>query len=176
MAKVNERHSDQWASRSHPVKEDMKGQLLFWKGQRIGWIILCAVLGAAFLGAFSEGLFSWKTVVAGGGRLKIEHQRFYRKGASSDMVLHIDGGEGGTERNITLDHGLAGMLTLETISPEPVRSESRRDGLHLVFASPAQDGGPIYITLRPIGVGSADGFVTLDETEARARVKFFIFP
>ncbi len=142
----------------------------------MGWLLLLLLLGAAALGAFSEGPLNRTEAQAGEGELSVQHQRFYRKGASSVIEVGLRGDPSRPETEVLIGSPLLDALSLETIRPNPDRAQAGRDGLLLTFSVP--DGGPatVYLGIRPRTIGRVHGAIAVAGTGASVPVRFFVYP
>ena len=167
---------DQWANRSQPIKEDMAFQRWSWRVQQLGWILLSFAILAALLGVFSNGWLSWTSTTAAEGKLRVDYQRVYRNGLAGWIDLAVSGEPGKAERTVVVSPELLELMTLESMQPDALRSESHPDGLHLLFAVAEQGTSRIRIGVLPHDAGGARGTVRLDDSGDAARIDFLILP
>lgn len=163
----------EWESRSFPVCEDIAFQRRYWVFQRIAWIGLAALLLAAILGFFSNGIFSRITTNADSGAFAVEYQRFYRLGAPASITLQFNQ-RASREYAVRIDDSLLRSFTFETIRPTPVRSETDANALILTFRT-GSDGGNVLFSIRPAKAGRAEGVISLGAGGA-ATLHTFVYP
>lgn len=170
----DESSTDTWVSRSYPVEEDMRLQRSTWRIERLGWLGLAALVGAALAGLFGSGALSSRTATGADGRLEINYGRFERNGATTTMQVAL--GEAKQERvALRLNTPFLEAFTIQSVHPQPVAEIPRRDGAELVFA--ATRGAPlrIYFSLRPERIGPVVGEVAIAGS-APTRFTQFIYP
>lgn len=163
-----------WASRSHPFQEDMAFQLKDWRAERVGWCAIGVFVALACLGLFSDGPLSTTRVHDEAQRLSVEHERFYRSGATSDMRWSVEAAPG-RETAIAVNHAFIESFTLDTITPEPSRMVGTQEGVRLIFTR--EEGAPLEVALRltPEKVGSVAPEVRLQDAEPIS-LETFIYP
>jgi hypothetical protein len=82
---------DEYASRTHPIEEDMRLQRHVWRFERIGWVVLLVVIALTLGGLFSKGPLSSVEVSTPDGNLSVKYERFNRNGAGDDMIIRSTG-------------------------------------------------------------------------------------
>ncbi len=147
----------EWNNRAAPIQEDMAFQRASWRAQRVAWVGLALFLLLALLGLFSEGLFSEREARAEG--FSVTHQRVLRNDAATSLTITLNGPQ--TRNEVVLSPSLVRTATIETISPEPLWSETRADGVHLVFAAPPDGDRAVEFGVRPNSAGVYAGSVSL---------------
>jgi hypothetical protein len=75
--------SDEGVSRYEQTAHHSLG----WFFERVGWALMGAVVLAAALGFFGNGLFSTADVVSPEGNLAVRYERYWRAGAPSEVEL-----------------------------------------------------------------------------------------
>ena len=109
------------------VNQDLEFQRKEWRVQRIGWLVILAVIVAALLGAFGRGPLAHGEVTDAASGLRLEYERIARHESPSELVFHIRAGTVTTnDVRIWLSRSYADGLEIERISPEP-ESESVTD-------------------------------------------------
>jgi hypothetical protein len=155
------------------VGEDFPFQERTWRVERIGWLVVLALLVAAVAGLFSGGLLGRATASDPEGRLVVEYDRFARYGAPAEIVIRATGGDGGPERTIRLSPALVEAFGIEAIHPRPEREFAAADGLRLVVR--LEEGGALRLAGKAMGRLAASGEIAL-EGHAPARLTMFIWP
>jgi hypothetical protein len=161
------------ASRSHPVQEDMAFQRATWRVERIGWGVLCALVALALLGAFSNGPLSAATRTDADGRLRVDFERLQRNGATSTLRVRVEPATGPV--TLRLRGSLARDFEVETVTPHPLVSAGRPDGVDLTFESPAAEPFEIRFTTRAGTIGIARSTVAIAGAPAVPLTQF-VFP
>jgi hypothetical protein len=150
-------------------------QLRSWKIQRISWVLLYAVILAAFLGAFGKGGF-FSVGGTGNSGLGLKYERFGRLGTSSRVWLRVPVMEldaSGTE--VALSRAFMERVDLEGITPEPDHWDSNATELLLSYPRGAVADRWIHVQYKP----RSPGFLTATIRHGNAApVSFtqFIFP
>jgi hypothetical protein len=93
-----------------------------WFVQRVGWLVLLAILVAAIAGLFGGGLFSETTSTAeeNGAEVTIHHPRWGRMESPTGMKVEVEApGQQAEELSLTLSHSLAEKIDITSVVPEP---------------------------------------------------------
>lgn len=163
-----------WTSRSYPFREDMAFQQKDWRVERIGWCVMGLLVVLACLGLFSDGPLSATTAHDEARQLTVEHERFYRYGAASDMRWKVPGTPG-TETTIAVGQPFLEAFTLETVTPTPSRMSATPDGIQMTFSRQEGSSLEILLALTPDKVGRAAFDIRLQGTQP-VRISTFIYP
>ena len=150
----------EYASRSHPIEEDMRLQRRVWRFERVGWAVLLLIVALTLAGLFSKGPLSSVQVSTKDGSLTVKYERFSRYGAQDDMVITSIGAPGKT-RDLVLGKELLAGASIEGLNPQP--EPTRSDGGDLVVPMKADARGvaTLYLTVRSNGVGLFKGHAQL---------------
>jgi len=138
---------DEFDSRSHPIQEDMPFQRRTWIAERIGWVIMGALLLAALAGLFFHGPLSHTIARTSDNAIAVEYERFVHKTARTDFRIRADGIS--REILVRLGPSFVASLDIEVMMPKPVRSSAGNQGLELVFAPSSAADLLIHIGARP---------------------------
>jgi hypothetical protein len=158
-----------------PIEEDLRFQNVTWIAERLGWLVMAAVVLAALLGLF--GGPSAKTEVRdASGRVQVEYQRFQRLLAPSGMKITLDA-KTDPIVDVVVDEGLAGAFELRTVSPQPLESLAHEGGVLLRFAVTSENRAPVQIVLMgvPGKAGRVRGGIGL-LGEQPAQLSIFVYP
>ena len=157
------------------IDQDIAFQQLNWKIQRRCWAGMAVLIALALLGLFGSGPLSRATRGARDGPLRIEYQRFGRRGADETLDADLAPGHSG-EANLWLSREFLEGVQIERIAPEPVRVEAgpRRSAYVFRLADP---GDPVRVTIhyRPERPGTLRGRIGLD-AETPIEFAAFIYP
>lgn len=138
------------------LEQDLELQWRSWRTQRVGWLLLAAVLVAALLGVFGSGPCSNASAVAGG--LRVHYERFLRLQQAAVLAVEADAPTGG-ELVLRFDGDYLRQQQLESVLPAPLRAEADADGgIRFVFAS-ARPRARVQFHLRPDAAGLLHGGV-----------------
>jgi hypothetical protein len=167
------RIEDELASRTYPfLQEDMALQIRTWRFERVGWYVLCLIILFTLLGLFSSGPLSSANLSNPDGSITVEHQRFYRNGAVTPLVLDV---QISAQSPVILAGDFLDAFTIESIQPEPLSSASTANGMALMLKPDAHGRARVHLSLRPDGVGSYQGEVAIAGHEP-VRFDQFIYP
>ena len=164
----------EFASRTHPVLEDMAQQRRAWRFERIGWFGLLLVIALTLAGLFSKGPLSQVTAHTADGALRVQYERFSRNGAQDDLVVTSTGSPG-EMRYLRLGNELLKGVSIEGLHPEPAPLRSEGQDLVIPMRADSQGIATLYLTLRNNGVGLYRGRLALIGGESLAIPKF-IYP
>ncbi|MDT3411009.1 hypothetical protein [Kosakonia cowanii] len=152
----------------------------FWlhvetKVQRIGSVILFAVVIAGLLGLFSQGWLSARSAHSSNGKLTVQYDRYARLQSDIDMQLTA---HASNERRTVFILGGNFMQDFEirTLQPQPEKMTSQNGELVLEYARPHPDQPfTVWLGLTPQTPGSSELRLSLNDTTQLA-VKQFIWP
>jgi hypothetical protein len=147
---------DELASRKYPVREHMRFQRRMWVVERVGWVVVAAIVLLALLGLFGTGVLSKRSIEA--GSLTVEYDRFERASRLSQFTFHFAPSPN-VERRLRLNNAFQRNYEISSIQPPPTRSIA--DGLDLTFTAPAGSAADVVIWAHAHSFGRT-------EIEARA--------
>jgi hypothetical protein len=151
------------------IETDVNFQRREWTAQRIGWIVIAAVILAALLGIFGAGPVSRASGQAPG--LQLEYDRFVRW--RQPMKLRCFVSETKPETQIAMSRNYLDAVQIEQITPPPVQAEAVGAWLVYRFAGPA----PMAVTfnIKAEEFGNLTGAVRIPDGEA-VSFHHFIYP
>ena len=118
-----------------------------WRWQRVGWVVVLAVLIAALAGLLGAGPLGHRNARVP-GQLRVEYQRFARYEAPQTLTVRIEpAATRADEVRLWLDRHYLEGTRLEAVTPSPIRVEAAADRLVYVFAL-SQPGEPATIVFR----------------------------
>lgn len=143
------------------LEEDLTLQRREWRWQRVGWVVLFGIVGAALLGVFGDGPLSYAQAVsgvngpAGAPVLSVDYQRFTRAGKSTRIAIRLAGHspqDGDLE--LEVERTFYDHAQIERITPEPDRVVIGSKSIHLVFASQKlRPGSGVVLDFQPTVAG-----------------------
>ena len=125
-------------SRSHPIQEDMQFQRRTWLAERIGWIVMAALLVAGLAGIFFHGPLSRTIARNADESVAIDYERFAHKTALTHFVIRTSAPLP-DHVLVRLGPSFANMHDIDSIEPRPVRSSGGDLGVY-VAARPKRFG------------------------------------
>jgi hypothetical protein len=151
------------------IDEDLNFQRREWQIQRAGWVAMALVILAALIGVFGTGPLSSATIEGEG--LRLEHERFGRLERNTELRFTIGGT--GDPVLLRIGNGYLEWVKIESITPEPGKTEAVSDGVVFHFALQ----GPATVTfhVRPEKFGLASGKAQLGQA-APITFRQFIYP
>lgn len=160
------------------IEEDMNYQRRHWRLERIGWVCMALITLAALLGLLGgRGPLSHTLATAPQAPIQIEHLRFARQQTPQFMAIHFlphaptDG-----DVRLWLSAAFLDAMEIESITPQPLRSEISESGLWMTFSVNDLSGrASAHFTIAPRQIGSLRGRIGAGPAEA---VDFhqFVYP
>jgi hypothetical protein len=117
------------------LSEDMRHERREWTAQRVGWVLMALLVGAALAGAFGSGPLARARAAAPG--LEVEYPRFARDDADAELTVRLAGGQ------LWLGRELLERFELELVTPPPDRVAMQGD--RWIYD---HGGAPAEVTLR----------------------------
>ena len=109
-----------------------------WRAERVGWAALAAVVLAALLGLFGDGVLSNDEAASADGMLTVAYRRFLR--AESPAKLEVTAAQAladGGRLAIRLDAAWLARFEIVAIEPEPESTTLAPDRTTFLFATTA---------------------------------------
>ena len=157
------------------IAEDPEVQRRTWRFERIGWILLAVAVVAAVLGLFGEGPLSRAEETSADGSLSVDFPRFLRRQSPESIRIRFTAQAGSGSASLWIDRRWLDEVTVESVTPEPERTELWPDRLVYRFAR----GGPagthsVHVRFEVDAPGRTRGeFGTAD---ARVPVSHVVYP
>ncbi|MFS8607463.1 MAG: hypothetical protein LOD94_05645 [Gammaproteobacteria bacterium] len=118
------------------IVEDVTFQQRTWKVERVGWIVIAAIVIAALCGLFGGGWLGRAAVRAGDGSLSLEYDRLWR--VRSPASLEVDVKSSGLDEEgvrVWIARDYIGSMSSTEITPQPVRVEGDAERVVFEFAT-----------------------------------------
>ena len=163
---------DEAASRTYPVREDMRFQRRSWLIERGGWLALAVIAVLGLSGLLGNGPLSWAHEAA--GPLTVSYERFQRATRTSAFVFEVTH-QGGGEMTLHLGAPFARDFEVSSIQPPPLRSTTGPDGLDFVFAAAGAGKSRVVIWARARSDGLSRVAVAADRGPP-GRLDIFVYP
>jgi hypothetical protein len=144
----------------HPsieIDQDLDHARALWRVQRVGWIVIALIIIAGAAGAFGDGPLAHASVSSSG--LVVRYDRLARHGAPTTIDVEVPPAmRRGDTLRFWIDRRYADGVKIESVTPEPARSETQSDSLWFTVMAP-QSTSParVNIVLRPQDFGSRSG-------------------
>jgi hypothetical protein len=146
------------------INENRDHQRREWRIERIGWLVMAALLAAGLLGLLGYGPLS-RARAGEAGTLSLEYDRLQRSSAPTEYrfdaapSLARDG-----ELRLRFDDTLLDEVEMQSIVPEPREVRSGPGYTEFVFAMDRTEGPSAHIQFQfePATFGHVRGRVTAD--------------
>lgn len=118
------------------ISEDMAFQRRTWFVERVGWVILGAILLAAMLGVFGgRGWLTSAELETEDGSLSMHYDRFWRMQSPTRLrIVARSADESATTVHLWIGREYIEAITIAAITPQPDRVEAGIDRFEFVFA------------------------------------------
>ncbi|MBA3342668.1 MAG: hypothetical protein H0T48_12655 [Gemmatimonadaceae bacterium] len=142
------------------ISQDLKFQARSWRAQRVAWVLMLFVAGAALLGLFGGGPLAHGTAGSVESGLRIEYDRFTRLRGQSRMTAEIGASAISSDSlvSVWVDREWLDGHDVLSITPSPKESGLQADRVVFTFRATA-GSRPVRISfvLEPRRFGSARG-------------------
>jgi hypothetical protein len=145
------------------VEQDLHFQYREWQAERIGWVIIALLIGAALGGFFGHHPLARVTDHASDGRLSIQYDRYARYETNVEFLVTLEPDKDGSHIvRLWFDPLYLDSLKVVAVSPVPLRGEAREGGRAFVFQT---DGSRFTATvsIQFESIGLVHGSVWADD-------------
>lgn len=154
-----------------PIREEPGLQRWIWRCERLGWVLLAMFVALALAGLFaSGGPWAKATRISDDGQLRVDYERFQRRGAAATLTLELAPGV----NRVGLDERLVADWTVEALYPQPLRMTSS-DGVLWLDLAPGTGSSRLHLALRPDRLGTVDWRI-LRPGQPPLALSAFIYP
>jgi hypothetical protein len=163
------------APASLEVDQDLEFQHREWTAQRIGWLVMAALVILALAGLTGAGPLATAEERGASEALRVEYSRFERVQAPTDLQIEL-ATNGADPVQLWIANEYLDGIELQYISPNPVETRAETDRQLFDFA--AVEGAstiPISIQFRPKVAGSLSGTIGIPEGE-EVSFRQFVYP
>lgn len=117
------------------LEQDLKFERREWKAERIAWIVMALIIVAALLGLFGAGPLSLTTAENDEGTLKVQYERFGRRGAPATITFDLVPTPADEDTaTLAVDRGYLEGFRIDQIAPQPQDVTAEGDRLIYTFA------------------------------------------
>jgi hypothetical protein len=159
--------------RTLEIDEDMDFQRKEWFAQRIGVVMLSAVVVGALLGITGKGgPLSRRIAGEPGGAVRVEYERFVRRGARSTIKVHLSGTSG--DPRLWISDAYLDRVRIESVEPQPDHElvEGRR---HVYAIHTKSPDATITLDVEHRTFGALDGEIGLIDGPSFRFSQFSLF-
>ena len=119
-----------------------------WRVQRVAWVLMALVVLAALLGLLGSGPLSRRSVTSADGSVRVEYERFLRRGASTTLRIHAGRAGNETALAVWLARPYLEDVRINSVQPPPERVHASYDRLIWNFEVSARDrGAALMVTI-----------------------------
>jgi hypothetical protein len=150
-----------------------------WRVQRVAWALMALLVLAALLGLTGSGPLSRRSVTSADGAVRVEYERFLRRGATTTLRIHARPNEReAAGLAVWVVRSYLEDVTIQGVQPPPERVQASHDRVTWSFQLSAQDpGAPTTVTIHlvPEAIGRLRAVVGPD---ARPGLEFsqWVYP
>jgi hypothetical protein len=127
------------------IEEHMDYQRTFWRIQRVGWVLLVALLVASGLGLLGSGGPLHEEILGAGSAFRVEHPRVQRLSSEFTARFELAGAD---SLSILLPTRFFEDHRLDSWTPEPVSATAEGDEIRFTF-----EGGNAILRAQPQSIG-----------------------
>lgn len=127
------------------IEEHIDYQRIFWRIQRVGWVLLAALLVASGLGLLGSGGPLHDEVLGAGSAFRVEHPRVQRMSSEFEARFEVADADSLT---LTFPARFFEEHRVEGWVPEPASSKAEGDNVQLTF-----EGVSAILHAKPLTVG-----------------------
>jgi hypothetical protein len=149
------------------LKEDLGYQRTFWWIQRVGWILIVALLLASSLGLLGSSGPLHEEVVGRGSAFQVAHPRVQRLSSEFTARFQLAGSDALT---LILPAAFFQDHMIEAWMPEPTSTKAEGDEVSLTF-----EGGSAILHGRPLSVGRKT-ITVREEGGERRDMSYLVLP
>jgi hypothetical protein len=156
------------------LEPDLTHERREWRVQRVGWVLLALLCGAALAGLLGPGPLSNKQAGKIGSELYIEYDRYIRHEAPYTIKVYCRP-EPADEFTLSLDRAFIENAEIKQIQPEPKETTAAGDKYLFHFNAKEASDQLVTFHFEPDTFGEISSAVTLNEKHSQ-KVKQFVWP
>lgn len=169
--------SDESSLRDLESPQALRTQRIEWIAERLGWLLIAAVVLAGLLGLLGRGPLSHTRRTSSDGAIVVEYHALERYHAPTQLLVRLrDEARASPQVRLAVSRRFADATTEESIVPRPILVESRGDELiYTLRISDIDEQGAILIRYEHDTFGSLPYHVRIDG-QSEVPVSQFVFP
>ena len=154
------------------IEEDLPFQHRNWRVQRMGWVLLGAVVLAGLAGLLGSGPLS-NAQESNDAGVKVKYERFVRHGAPSKIEVTV----AKPARPVRIAISRSFLETLETRRLLPTPGQVQAGDGFVVYAFEPEGSGPMQVTflVQPDELGSHEAEIVVNDGSALT-IRQFTYP
>ena len=137
-----------------------------WRVQRVAWALMALAVLAALLGLMGSGPLSQRSVASADGTVRVEYERFLRRGAPTTLTIHARPADRESSVHaLWLGRSYLESVRVEGVLPPPEGVHAGHDRVVWNFEGSSRDpGAPLMVTIRlvPAAIGRLGAAVGRD--------------
>jgi hypothetical protein len=150
------------------MDEQIQMQENGWKFQAIGLLFIIALVLAAALGLFGDGILSQKKQAS--NDIQIEYERFYRFEARMPVKIKVE--DTGVRLMVSFPNSYLQNFEIESILPEPNNNTFEGDRVQYEFDGKDRMNVTFYLIPRKVGNFQS----SIEVNQSHFQINHFIFP
>lgn len=165
------------STKSLALDEDLRFQRRQWQLERGAWVAIAGLIAYALAGGFGGGgPLSTTEAVSADGSARVHYERFARQLTPSNVEITVRQPPDGRPAQIHLSGEYLSSVAVKSTVPPPDTSSAAENGYLFAFKRlPGAGEIKIELQLEPQKIGSAEGWLTVNNGE-RLAIKQFVFP
>jgi hypothetical protein len=136
-----------------------------WQAQRVAWGLMALIVLAGLLGFLGSGPFGRRSVATPDGTLRVEYERFVRRGTRTTLLIWMQPTQpGASVLALRLAQPYLDGMRVESVFPPPRRVQVGRRHVTLDFDVDSRQPGAVTVAIHvlPAGIGARWAAVGVD--------------
>ena len=165
------------SSKSLTLDEDLPFQRKQWLVERIGWLVMGALVAYSLAGGLgSGGPLSTTEAVSKDGTVRVHYEKFARQLTPISLEITARQAPDGRDLLIHLSGDYLGSMAVRSVVPEPSASRAADNGYLFEFQRLlGVVEAKIELQVEPQKIGTVEGWLAVNNGE-RLAIKQFVFP
>jgi hypothetical protein len=165
------------SSKSLTLDEDLPFQRKQWRAERIGWLVMGALIAYSLAGGLgSGGPLSTTEAVSKDGTVRVHYEKYARQLTPNGVEITARQAPDGHDLQIHLSGNYLHAMAVRSVAPEPSASRAADSGYLFTFERLAGVvEAKIEMQVEPQKIGTVEGWLAVNNGE-RLAIKQFVFP